>query len=296
MRVVSFRQNERSVPGLLDAAQQAIFSLNRLGYSSVLEFISAGRAAWDGGRVALAAAKPSDMVRLEDVQLLAPIERPGKILCVGLNYRDHAAESKMQLPKTPVIFTKFSTAIIGHHANVVLPKATSQPDYEAELAIVIGKPGRHIASSDWQDHVFGYTILNDVTARDIQFSTSQWSLSKSFDTFAPMGPAIVTTDEISDPHALDIRLSIGSEILQNSNTRELIFKVPELIAYLSSVLTLEPGDMISTGTPAGVGFARSPQRWLLPGDIMTVEIESIGMLINPVVVSTEVLPIEAPLT
>jgi 2-keto-4-pentenoate hydratase/2-oxohepta-3-ene-1,7-dioic acid hydratase in catechol pathway len=189
----------------------------------------------------------------------------------------------MELPKVPTIFLKLPSAVIGPDEPVNIPSLTQQPDYEVEFAIVIGKQGRNIAKENWLDHVFGYTILNDVSARDIQLATSQWILGKSFDTFCPIGPAIVTKDEVPDPHNLDIQLSIGGEVLQHSNTRELIFKAPELIAYISSITALEPGDIISTGTPAGVGLGRTPQRWLKPGETMIAEIEGLGQLINPVV-------------
>ena len=220
---------------------------------------------------------------LNSVTLLAPVPRPPKLICVGLNYRDHALESKMELPKVPTIFSKFPSAVIGPGECIVLPKNSTQPDYEAEFAFVIGRGGRHIPAERWQEHVFGYTIINDVSARDFQMATTQWLMGKTFDTFAPMGPHIVSADEIRDPHALDISLSIHGEVLQHSNTRELIFKIPELVAYLSSVVTLEPGDVVSTGTPAGVGVARKPQRFLRPGDDVVVRVESIGELRNPVV-------------
>jgi 2-keto-4-pentenoate hydratase/2-oxohepta-3-ene-1,7-dioic acid hydratase in catechol pathway len=205
------------------------------------------------------------------------------LICVGLNYRDHAIETKMEIPKIPTIFSKFSSAVIGPGAPIVLPKNSTQPDYEAEFAFVIGRGGRHIPAEQWRDHVFGYTLMNDVSARDFQMATSQWMMGKTFDTFAPLGPHIVSADEIEDPHALDISLTINGETLQHSNTRELIFKIPELVAYLSSVFTLEAGDIVSTGTPAGVGFARKPPRFLRPGDDVVVRVEKIGELRNPVV-------------
>ncbi|MGB9144841.1 MAG: fumarylacetoacetate hydrolase family protein, partial [Acidobacteriaceae bacterium] len=164
--------------------------------------------------------------------------------------------------------------------DVVLPRISTQPDYETELAAVIGRGGRNIRAEDWERHVLGYTILNDVSARDVQLATSQWTLGKSFDTFAPIGPAIVTTDEIRDPHALEVRLEIGGEVLQQSNTRHLIFRLPELIAYISAIIPLEPGDVISTGTPAGVGLGRKPQRWLQAGEEIVITIEGIGELRN----------------
>ncbi len=220
---------------------------------------------------------------LADVTLLAPIPRPPKFICVGLNYRDHAIESNLPIPQIPVIFSKFSSAVIGPGAPIVLPKNSTKPDYEAELAFVIGKPGRHIPAEKWQDHVFGYTCVNDVSARDFQMATSQWLMGKTFDTFAPMGPYLVTADEVPDPHNLSIGLTINGEWLQNSNTRELIFKIPELVAHLSSVFTLESGDIVSTGTPPGVGSARKPPRFLRPGDDVIVHIQSVGDLRNPAV-------------
>ena len=220
---------------------------------------------------------------LDKVKLLAPIPRPRKLICVGLNYRDHAAETNSEIPSVPTIFNKFATAVIAPGDNIVLPKVSQSPDYEAEFAFVIGRGGRNIAGADWLKHVFGYTIVNDVSARDYQRATTQWLMGKTFDTFAPIGPWIVSADEIADPHNLDIQLEIGGERLQNSNTRELIFKIPDLIAYLSSVFTLEPGDIVSTGTPAGVGVARKPPRFLRAGDDVVVRIQSIGELRNPVI-------------
>lgn len=218
---------------------------------------------------------------LADVKLLAPIPRPPKLICIGLNYRDHAAEAGMEIPKVPTIFNKFTNVVIGPGDPIVLPKASQRPDYEAEFAFVIGPGGRHITAANAMEHVYGYTIVNDVSARDFQLATSQWLMGKTFDTFAPMGPWIVTADEIADPHALDISLDIGADRLQQSNTRELIFKIPEIIEHLSTVVTLEPGDVVSTGTPAGVGFARKPPRYLAPGDEVVIRIEGIGELRNP---------------
>ena len=223
---------------------------------------------------------------LSAVRLLAPIPRPPKFICVGLNYRDHAREAGMEVPTVPTIFNKFTNVVIGPGASIVLPKVSSRPDYEAEFAFVIGTGGRNISASNALSHVFGYTIVNDVSARDYQMVTSQWLMGKTFDTFAPMGPWIVTRDEIADPHALDITLEIGGEILQQSNTRELVFGVPALIEYISSVVTLEPGDIVATGTPAGVGFARKPPRYLRAGDEVVIRIEGIGELRNPVVGET----------
>ena len=189
----------------------------------------------------------------------------------------------MALPTVPVVFFKMTTAIIGPGENIMLPKNSTKVDYEAELAFVIGKGGYRISASAWREHVYGYAIVNDVSARDVQLSTSQWSLGKSFPTFCPMGPAIVSINEIADPHSLAIGLSINGEVLQDSNTRELIFKIPELVEYISSITPLLPGDVVSTGTPSGVGMGRTPQRWLKPSDSVTVKVEGLGSLTNPVV-------------
>jgi 2-keto-4-pentenoate hydratase/2-oxohepta-3-ene-1,7-dioic acid hydratase in catechol pathway len=280
MKLVTFRMHDREPrPGLL--VNDSITDLADLGFSDALAYIRAGHP--DALRNPPIKATPRTFQLGDGVRLLAPIPRPPRIFCVGLNYRDHAIESKMELPKVPTIFLKLPTAVIGPEEPVRIPSLTKQPDYEVEFAIVIGKQGRNIGKETWLDHVFGYTILNDVSARDIQLATSQWILGKSFDTFCPIGPAIVTKDEVPDPHNLNIQLSIGSEVLQHSNTRELIFKSPELIAHISSVVQLEPGDIISTGTPAGVGLGRNPQRWLQPGETMIAEVEKLGQLINPVV-------------
>jgi 2-keto-4-pentenoate hydratase/2-oxohepta-3-ene-1,7-dioic acid hydratase in catechol pathway len=217
---------------------------------------------------------------LASVRLLAPIARPPRIFGIGLNYREHAAESKMAVQSVPTVFIKLSSSVVGPEADVLLPPEATQPDYEAELGVVIGKPGQRIAAADWEQHVFGYTIVNDVSARGVQLATSQWTLGKSFPTFTPMGPCIVTRDEIDHPHALDIELKLSGEVMQSSNTRDLIFRIPELIAYISAIVPLEPGDVISTGTPSGVGLGRSPQRWLRDGETMEITVQGIGLLRN----------------
>jgi 2-keto-4-pentenoate hydratase/2-oxohepta-3-ene-1,7-dioic acid hydratase in catechol pathway len=277
MRLVNFRRGNRIEFGV--ERDGFVRSLAKAGYGSDAEFFAGGAKALEAAR-ALATRADAEQVRLEEVRLMAPVLRPGKILCVGLNYRDHAIESNMAIPEVPTIFLKLQNAVTGPDAEILLPRISTQPDYEAELAAVIGRGGKNIRREDWKQHVLGYTILNDVSARDVQLATSQWTLGKSFDTFAPMGPAIVTTDEIEDPHTLDIELSINGEVLQRSNTRHLIFKLPDLIAHLSSVITLEPGDVISTGTPAGVGLGRTPKRWLKPGEEIVVKIARIGQLRN----------------
>jgi 2-keto-4-pentenoate hydratase/2-oxohepta-3-ene-1,7-dioic acid hydratase in catechol pathway len=280
MRLISFRNGSQVGAGVLCGTD--VLPLSAFGYSDALAFFSAGEPAMARVTTALRDSSTECLVPLASLQLLTPILHPPKILCVGLNYRDHAIEAKMEIPKVPTIFVKFSNALIGPGAPIVLPAVTQQVDYEAELAFVIGRGGKHISRDRWRDHVFGYTILNDVSARDVQLATSQWTLGKSLDTFAPVGPHIVSADEVPDPHSLDIRLSIGGETLQHSNTCELIFGVPELIEYISRFVPLETGDIISTGTPSGVGLGRKPQRWLRPGEEIVIEIEKIGTLRNPV--------------
>jgi 2-keto-4-pentenoate hydratase/2-oxohepta-3-ene-1,7-dioic acid hydratase in catechol pathway len=267
MRLVTFRLDS-GVPEAGILSGDKVFSLG----TDMLSVIASGEAPSANG--------PS--YDLAQVKLLAPIPRPPKLICVGLNYHDHAAETKMEIPQVPTIFCKFPNTVIGHGEKIVLPNKDGRTDYEAEFAFVIGPGGRHISAPRAMNHVFGYTILNDVSERRYQMATSQWMIGKTFDTFAPMGPWLVTADEIADPHALDISLEIAGEQLQHSNTRELIFKIPELIEYLSSVVTLEPGDVVSTGTPAGVGFARKPPRFLKAGDEVVIRIEHIGELRNPV--------------
>lgn len=277
MRLVNFVKGAWAGFGL--ERDGYVYPLSAAGYASDIEFFADVEGGLRAAR-AVAAKKDAEKIALREVELLAPVTKPGKILCVGLNYRDHAIESGMEIPKVPTVFVKLPNAITGPGAEVVLPAMSEQPDYEAELAAVIGKRARNARAEDWEEYVLGYTILNDVSARDVQLATPQWVLGKSFDTFCPMGPAIVTTDELRDPHALDIQLAIDGETLQHSNTRELIFKLPELIAYLSSIIPLEPGDILSTGTPAGVGLGRTPKRWLKPGEEMVITIEGIGQLKN----------------
>ena len=215
-------------------------------------------------------------------RLLAPVPRPGKLIAIGLNYRDHAAESNMPIPEKPVVFSKFSSAVIGPNDPVVLPATSEQVDYEAELAVVIGRRAKHVTRERALEFVLGYTIVNDVSARDFQFADAQWQRGKSCDTFAPMGVYIATKDEIPDPHHLSIKLRLNGQTMQDSNTNQLIFGVPELVSFLSETITLEPGDVIATGTPPGVGFARKPPVFLKDGDQMEIEIHKLGTLANPV--------------
>lgn len=226
------------------------------------------------------------LVPRRDAYWFAPVPRPGKIVCIGLNYRDHARESGLAVPATPVIFSKFSSCVIAPGEPVVVPTTSEKIDYEAELAVVIGRVAKHVSADRAYGYVLGYTAFNDVTARDFQFGDGQWQRGKSCDTFAPMGQTIVTTDEIPDPHTLRITMKVNGAVMQDSNTNQLIFRVPELIEFITRSITLEPGDVIATGTPAGVGFARKPPVFLKPGDTMEVEIERIGGLGNPIVAAS----------
>ncbi len=277
MKIVSFSiEGGAPQPGALFEEMNLVMDLSPTPYADTLAMIKAGLTAIDPPGTYVA-------YNLSDVRLHAPLVNPPRIFAIGLNYREHAIESKLPFPDFPVVFFKLQTAVIGPGEAIVLPKNSSEPDYEVELAFVIGKGGFRIPASAWREHVYGYTIINDVSARDIQRSTSQWSMAKSFPTFCPMGPSIVTADEIADPHALKISLSIDGVALQNSTTSELIFKIPDLIEYLSSITPLLPGDIVSTGTPSGVGMGRTPKRWLKPGDTVTATVEGLGSLTNPVV-------------
>jgi len=274
MKLVSFSAADGIVcPGILSEETSTVLDLSRRGFAGTLDVIKQGGLTMAG----------ADKFPLDQVKLHAPLPNPPRIFAIGLNYRDHAKESGMAIPTTPVVFFKLATAIVGPGDPIVLPKNSNEPDYEAEFAFVIGKGGYRIPASAWREHVYGYTIVNDVSARDVQFSSTQWSMSKCFPTFCPLGPAIVTADEIADPHQLAIGLSIDGEVLQNSNTRELVYKIPELIEYLSSITPLLPGDIVSTGTPPGVGLGRTPKRWLKPGETVTVTVEGLGSLTNPVI-------------
>jgi 2-keto-4-pentenoate hydratase/2-oxohepta-3-ene-1,7-dioic acid hydratase in catechol pathway len=280
MRFVTIQRDGYLEPGV--ALDDEVIGIRGAGFDDVISAIAGGDDAMDRLIRWLGGPPGGERMPLGEARLAAPIPRPPKIICIGLNYRDHAMESGMAIPETPTVFAKFPTSVIGPGAPIVLPKASTKPDYEAEFAVVIGRGGRHIPEERWREHVFGYTILNDVSARDFQMATSQWTIGKTFDTFAPMGPWVVTADEIEDPHRLGISLELSGDVMQSSNTCNLIFGVPKLVAYLSSVFTLEPGDVIATGTPAGVGFARKPPRYLRAGDEVRVQVEGIGELVNPV--------------
>jgi 2-keto-4-pentenoate hydratase/2-oxohepta-3-ene-1,7-dioic acid hydratase in catechol pathway len=217
---------------------------------------------------------------VRDITFHAPIMRPQKLIGIGLNYQDHIEEIKGQVPKQPLLFGMYANAIIGPDQPIIIPSMSRQVDYEAELGVVIGRRARHVPANSAVDYVAGYTIINDVSARDLQFSDGQWVRAKSFDTFAPMGPYLVTQGALRDGDGLAIELRLNGNTMQKSNTRNMIFKVPELISYISRVMTLEVGDVIATGTPAGVGFVRNPQVFLKPGDVVEIDLEGIGTLRN----------------
>lgn len=225
-------------------------------------------------------APPDMWLSVAGTQLVAPVPNPGKIICIGLNYRDHAGEAGLAIPAEPVVFAKLSNTVNGPYAPITMPSATEQIDYEAELGVVMGKTCKGVKEKDALGYVAGYLAVNDVSARDVQHRNGQWVLGKSPDGFAPMGPALVTADEVGDPQQLDVRTRIGDEVLQSSNTREMIFPVARLISFISEFVTLEPGDVIATGTPSGVGGAHQPPRWLKAGETVRVEIPRLGALAN----------------
>lgn len=232
--------------------------------------------------LANAAARASTVVPLEDAKLLPPVDEPSKIIGIGLNYRDHAAESNLPLPTSPMMFAKFPSSLVGASDAIVLPSISKEVDWEVELAIVIGREGRHLTEERALDHVVGYTVANDVSARDLQVADGQFVRAKSFDTFCPLGPWITTVDELDAADDLRISLDVGERTMQDSRTSEMVFGVRELVAFCSSVATLLPGDLILSGTPHGTGYGLDPQVYLAAGDEVTARIEGIGTLSNRV--------------
>ncbi len=275
MKFVRFvRKGSSAAVGVLHNDQ--VFELAGFG-ESMEDLIAKGD---EGLRQAREAVSQGSGIPLQEVKLLAPMQRPPRIFGIGQNYKSHAEEVQIQTTPVPTVFFKLPSSLTGPDSDIILPKNSTEPDFEVELAVVIGKPGFRVGAEDWQEYVWGYTIVNDVSARDVQFATTQWSLGKSFPTFTPLGPALVTADAIADPHNLAISLTIDGEMMQNSNTRLLIFKIPQLIEYLSSITPLEVGDIICTGTPEGVGYGRMPRRWLKPDEKLVLSIEHIGELRN----------------
>lgn len=244
--------------------------------------IVSGDAIVPAGTDVLSPVPEGESIPLSSVELLAPVGRDAKIICVGLNYADHAAEGGVDPPDEPLIFAKLPSSVIGHGRSVVLPMLSDEVDFEAELGVVIGRQARQVSPVEARDYVFGYTCVNDVSARDLQVRDQQWTRAKSLDTFCPVGPWIVTVDEIPDPQALGIRCLLNGEVMQDSSTASMIFGVDDLVSFISQGITLAPGDLIATGTPGGVGFLRHPPRYLSRGDDVRVEIDRIGYLDNPV--------------
>ena len=283
MRLVTYQSSSGPrVAGLRDGA---LVDLNRADPavpSCIKALLAQGAEGLQRARAALAAG---GAMAADSVKLVAPVPKPEKVICVGLNYADHAEESAMEVPPEPVLFNKFPSAVCSGGDPIVLPRLTDEVDYEAELVVVIGAPGRYIPNEQALEHVAAYCCGNDVSARDWQLHKpgGQWLLGKSFDSFAPFGPALVTTDELPSAANLGIQLRLNGQIMQQSNTAQLIFPVEELIAYVSGVCTLVPGDVIFTGTPSGVGGSRKPPVFLTPGDVVEVEIDHLGVLRNPVV-------------
>jgi 2-keto-4-pentenoate hydratase/2-oxohepta-3-ene-1,7-dioic acid hydratase in catechol pathway len=225
----------------------------------------------------------SGLLSLDALELGPPVPDPDKIICLGVNYREHAAEAQQELPAVPMFFAKFRNSLIGPTSPILLPRASTQVDYEGELAVIIGQRCKEVAEQDALQYVAGYTIMNDVSARDVQMQTSQWTAGKALDTFAPMGPGIVLASSIPNPQTLTLTTRVNEQVVQHDTTANMVFSVASTIAFLSSLMTLEPGDIIATGTPSGVGFKRTPPLFLHDGDVVEVEIERIGRIRNPVI-------------
>jgi 2,4-diketo-3-deoxy-L-fuconate hydrolase len=249
---------------------------------SLLEFIRGGPEVHRLARQVMMAS-PSSVYQLADVSLAAPLARPGKILCSGINYRSHQLENPQAvMPDEPFFFAKMPSTVIGPGSPILHPPFAGQIDYEIELAVVIGRSMTFVPEPEVMSHLFGYTILNDVSCREVQFKAQQITLGKNFDTFCPLGPCVVTTDELTDPGRIRLRTYLNGELMQDGSTADWIFNLPKLLSFLSRVMTLEPGDVVSTGTPAGVGLFRHPPRFLQPGDRVRLEADGIGILENPV--------------
>ncbi len=294
MQLLTYRNQDglrlgvRTQRGVVDVAQAGIAAGTHAAAipTTMAEVIAGGPAVLSVLESLVAAAQADSSLQLDESELnIGPcVPTPGKIICIGLNYRRHAEESGMKVPTAPVLFSKFNNVLAAHGDDVPIPPDTAQMDYEAELALVIGAGGRHIAEADALDHVFGYFNANDVSARDLQMLSGQWLLGKTPDGFLPIGPYLVTSDEIADPHNLRITCTVNGELRQDSSTGDLIFNIPQIISYISRYVTLQPGDIISTGTPEGVALGRPDKPWLRPGDVMTIAIDGLGSLTNRLVV------------
>ncbi len=292
MRLITFEHNGQTRLGaqLTRNAQAYVLDLNRAQPAlpdSMLAFLRGGEATLALARQTLAEAGEAALIPQADVTLLAPVQRPGKIICVGHNYVGHLAGDKTTPPDYPTLFSKPVTTICGPGAPILKPRVTDEVDFEAELAVIIGRAGRYIPEATALDYVAGYAAFNDVSARDYQKRTTQWMIGKAFDTFGPLGPALVTRDEAPDPHTLELTLTLNGVERQRSNTKYFIFSIPYLVAYISTIMTLEPGDVIATGTPAKLPSAPDTPPFMRPGDVVTVSIEKIGTLTNMVVAEAD---------
>ncbi len=293
MQLLTFRNDDglrlgvRTERGVLDVTRaRLVAGMDAAAIPATMaEVIAGGPQVLTALEALAAVAQVDPTLWLDEADLdVGPcVPAPGKIICIGLNYRRHAEESGMKIPTAPVLFSKFNNTLAAQGDVVSIPPDTTQMDYEAELALVIGAGGRYIAEEDALDYVFGYFNANDISARDLQMLSGQWLLGKTPDGFLPIGPYLVTSDEIADPHNLRITCTINGDVRQDSNTGDLIFDIPQVISYISRYVTLEPGDIISTGTPEGVALGRPDKPWLQPGDVMTVAIDGLGALTNTIV-------------
>ena len=284
MRLITFEKDGRPVLGVRRKDDLVDLSVAAPWLAQFLvQLLAGGSAAMAQIKTAVGMAPSRAIIPLEEVTYLPPVTQPGKIICLGLNYADHAAESRLEKPPCPVLFARFATTLVGHQAPLVRPTCSEQFDYEGELAVIIGKKGRQVARADALSLVGGYSIFNDGSLRDYQFKTPQWTIGKNFDRTGGFGPECVTPDELS-PGASDLRLRtrLNGIVMQDANTRDMIFDVAETIAFITEAITLNPGDLIVMGTPGGIGWARRPQVFMKPGDVCEVEIEGIGTLRNPI--------------
>jgi acylpyruvate hydrolase len=289
MKLVSYVQSGRTAAvgtgrlgALLDESRILDLSLASGGDlpGDMIAFLEAGEPALVHARRLLAAPPADAIIALTMVRLLSPLPRPRKIIALARNYVEHAKEGGAVAPETPTIFAKFDNAVVGPYDDIILPSVSEMNDFEAELAVVIGTAGRHIAEADALSHVAGYTIANDVSVRDYQRMTTQFTLGKTFDTHCPMGPVLLTADEVPDPQNLQLTLTIDGQVMQDANTSDMVHSVASLIAFLSVVMTLSPGDVILTGTPGGVGAWRTPPRWIQAGERVRIEVPEIGFIEN----------------
>jgi len=283
VKLLRFADGAKARLGVLGGDQITALDGLRERFPTMLSIIEAGHPALDA--IAAETRNGGGTIALNDVRLLAPVERPGKYLAIGMNYRKHIEEAKrlgVPTPTQQLWFNKQTTCLAGPYDDID-PGVTEQLDYEVELGVVIGKPAKRVTEADARNHVFGYFVANDVSARDWQRHSPTFTMGKSFDTHGPIGPWIVTADEVADPHGLRVRCSVNGELRQDAETSELIYNIWQQIAYLSTAFTLEPGDLIATGTPSGVGVARQPPVFLKPGDVVRCEVDGIGAIENRVI-------------